>query len=748
MECNKDEAVRAREIAEKKMGNNDFEGARKIALKAQNLYPELENISQLLSICDVHCAAQTRIFAAEKDWYGILRVAKFADESTVRKQYRRLALYLHPDKNRFPGAEAAFKLICEANAVLSDSTKKSIYDSKIRVTVRSAPVIPPPHTMNKTYQFNKQYGVQNNVPNGLGSLNQHQATQSGFSIRQEMFVTSCPFCSVKHQHPRTLLNMMVNCQHCLKNFIGYDLGVAQGIPVGPKWVPPTAHTVPVRPGLSQSAGFQATAASNPGKFPMGVKSGVGSSVSQEASQWRASRKTVEPKPGVPKSRSAAEVSGDTKGKEADNCNVNPSHGQKEGTACNRDANSRETGHLRNKSKKKGRKRVVESSESCDTSSDSDIEDVTIKNDWKSGPSHTHLVRRSSRKRQNVSYAERNDDDDDDVLPSPLKTSDGNKVSECIGNEQKDALGGEQHSKHESQNGTVHPEESVRAKDVDFDQKVKGKGKSDDLSGDGADAIVNESDSDSDAAKDICNCEDPEFSDFDKDRDESNFSANQFWACYDTADGMPRFYAKVKKVSASPFGLSLTWLEADPMDEAHMKWLNADLPVGCGTFKLGEHGFSSSHITFSHQVLFQKGKRGSLTIYPKVGEVWALFKDWDLNWSSNPENHRKYKYEIVEVLLDFVTVDGIKVCYLAKVTGFVSLFQRSSKNETNSFLIRPNELYKFSHLVPCYKMTGDERQGVPAGSFELDPASLPLNPDDLYYPGKAMMDSGKLGHGAN
>ncbi|KAL6991283.1 hypothetical protein U1Q18_009400, partial [Sarracenia purpurea var. burkii] len=34
MECNKDEAIRAREIAEKKMENDDFEGAWKIAQKA------------------------------------------------------------------------------------------------------------------------------------------------------------------------------------------------------------------------------------------------------------------------------------------------------------------------------------------------------------------------------------------------------------------------------------------------------------------------------------------------------------------------------------------------------------------------------------------------------------------------------------------------------------------------------------------------------------------------------------------
>ncbi|EPS64515.1 hypothetical protein M569_10265, partial [Genlisea aurea] len=131
MDCNKDEAMRAKVLAAKKMSNNDFEGARKIALKAQNLFPELENINQLLSVCDVHCSAQRRV-GSEKDWYGILQVEKLSDELAVKKQYRRLALYLHPDKNQLPGAEGAFKLISEAHNVLSDKTKKSIYDSKLR----------------------------------------------------------------------------------------------------------------------------------------------------------------------------------------------------------------------------------------------------------------------------------------------------------------------------------------------------------------------------------------------------------------------------------------------------------------------------------------------------------------------------------------------------------------------------------------------------------------------------------------
>ncbi|KAI7732223.1 hypothetical protein M8C21_006106 [Ambrosia artemisiifolia] len=48
MDCNREEAMRAKQLAEKKMEVKDFSGALKIALKAQQLYPELENISQLI----------------------------------------------------------------------------------------------------------------------------------------------------------------------------------------------------------------------------------------------------------------------------------------------------------------------------------------------------------------------------------------------------------------------------------------------------------------------------------------------------------------------------------------------------------------------------------------------------------------------------------------------------------------------------------------------------------------------------
>ena len=63
-----------------------------------------------------------------KDYYEILAISKTATEVEIKKQYRKLALQYHPDKNKAPGASEAFKAIGNAFAVLSDPEKRRRYD--------------------------------------------------------------------------------------------------------------------------------------------------------------------------------------------------------------------------------------------------------------------------------------------------------------------------------------------------------------------------------------------------------------------------------------------------------------------------------------------------------------------------------------------------------------------------------------------------------------------------------------------
>lgn len=51
-----------------------------------------------------------------------------ASDSEIKKSYRKLAIRLHPDKNPHPRASEAFKLLNKAWGVLSDPSKKKVYD--------------------------------------------------------------------------------------------------------------------------------------------------------------------------------------------------------------------------------------------------------------------------------------------------------------------------------------------------------------------------------------------------------------------------------------------------------------------------------------------------------------------------------------------------------------------------------------------------------------------------------------------
>lgn len=65
----------------------------------------------------------------EKDFYAALGVPKDADDAAIKKAYRKLARQYHPDQNQGDAkAEAKFKEIGEAYAVLSDAEQRKQYD--------------------------------------------------------------------------------------------------------------------------------------------------------------------------------------------------------------------------------------------------------------------------------------------------------------------------------------------------------------------------------------------------------------------------------------------------------------------------------------------------------------------------------------------------------------------------------------------------------------------------------------------
>lgn len=65
---------------------------------------------------------------ATKDLYEVLGVGRNADETEIKKAFRRKARELHPDVNNSPNAEDEFKELNEAYDVLSDPAKRAQYD--------------------------------------------------------------------------------------------------------------------------------------------------------------------------------------------------------------------------------------------------------------------------------------------------------------------------------------------------------------------------------------------------------------------------------------------------------------------------------------------------------------------------------------------------------------------------------------------------------------------------------------------
>jgi len=67
--------------------------------------------------------------SAKRDYYEVLGVARDASAEEVKRQYRKLALKFHPDRNKSADAQEHFKEISEAYAVISDDKKRRMYDA-------------------------------------------------------------------------------------------------------------------------------------------------------------------------------------------------------------------------------------------------------------------------------------------------------------------------------------------------------------------------------------------------------------------------------------------------------------------------------------------------------------------------------------------------------------------------------------------------------------------------------------------
>jgi curved DNA-binding protein CbpA len=71
-----------------------------------------------------------------KDFYSLLNVVHNASDTEIRKSYYQLAKKYHPDK--FKGPVEIFRKLTEAYHTLKDSSKRELYNTKLKIKIRKS----------------------------------------------------------------------------------------------------------------------------------------------------------------------------------------------------------------------------------------------------------------------------------------------------------------------------------------------------------------------------------------------------------------------------------------------------------------------------------------------------------------------------------------------------------------------------------------------------------------------------------
>jgi hypothetical protein len=232
MNATRAEAERLLGISEKLLQNRDLVGSKEFAILAQETEPLLEGSDQILAIIEVLSASEKRI-NNNPDWYSILQIDRRSDDlDLIKKQYRRLALLLHPDKSRFHFADHAFKLVADAWAILSDPIKKSHYDKDLSFFARVDLSVPSWVQQDKLPVRRTGPGPGPGNGSGVGPGPGTGPRNSAASARDEIaadvrrnatFWTACPYCYRLYEYPKIYEGYCLKCAHCERSFHGVNV---------------------------------------------------------------------------------------------------------------------------------------------------------------------------------------------------------------------------------------------------------------------------------------------------------------------------------------------------------------------------------------------------------------------------------------------------------------------------------------------------------------------------------------------
>ncbi|CAL1381912.1 unnamed protein product [Linum trigynum] len=639
MEANIAEAIRAKETAERRFAEKDFTTAKNYALKAKSLCPGLEGISQMLATFDVYMASEAKCNGGQVDYYSVLGLKPTSDRDAVKKQYRKLAVLLHPDKNKTVGADGAFKLVSEAWTVLSDTLKRASYDLK------------------------KQYATSSSVKNhGL-----------------DTFWTVCTSCRVQYEYLRKYVNKRLSCKNCRGTFVAVETGTAPvngSFPYSPwtyvpntngytsyegvSYIPTTTnatvyttHGYDYVPNVSfqwgsysgTSGGLCSNGASSGDGFYQ-VNGNVASHRRKVKSGLNEKLKTAPPAPAAAAATVMASVS--------TNAPVNNF-----------------VRYLTKAGRPDKRRKIV-----VGASFRNGFEEKDPNPPLELGFADAHAKLEPEPK-----------------VSSPVVVLPPFDVRKFLIDKARCEIG----LRLEEMERT---ESALKADSGIFSGRVSNKLHS-------------------------ITVPDPDFHDFDKDRSEECFAPKQIWALYDEDDGMPRLYCLIREVvSVKPFKILITYLSSKTDAEfGSMNWISYGFTKSCGHFRAWNSDTIDKVNVFSHLLRGQKaGRGGCVRIFPRCGEIWAVYRHWSTEWTRSTPDDVRHSYEMVEVLDNYSEDQGVCIAPLIKLSGFKTVYQRDERQDAIKWVPRP-EMFRFSHQVPSWSLDG-KASNLPDNCWDLDPAATP------------------------
>ncbi len=124
--------------------------------------------------------------ATDRDYYEVLSVARDADETTIKKSFRRLARELHPDVSDHPEAELRFREITEAYEVLSSTERRALYDRYGHAGLRSGGFSPTQFDMGNLGDIFASFFGDGIFGSAMGGNAQQRGADLGAEIEIEL----------------------------------------------------------------------------------------------------------------------------------------------------------------------------------------------------------------------------------------------------------------------------------------------------------------------------------------------------------------------------------------------------------------------------------------------------------------------------------------------------------------------------------------------------------------------------------